>query len=76
LPDKQQSHVKVSFFWDMMQHQRVIRFSCPHLQRVDLEKEGIMLLQNTGVQLSSNAATYPRIMSSSATLLQKPQNSQ
>jgi hypothetical protein len=48
----------------------------PLSSRVDIEKEDIILLQNTGVQLSSNAATYPRIMRSSATLLQKPQNPQ
>jgi len=47
----------------------------PSSSRVDLETEDTMLLQNTGVQLSSNAATYPRVMRSSATLLQKPQNS-
>jgi len=39
-------------------------------------KRGHYVASNTGVQLSSNAATYPRIMRSSSTLLQKPQNSQ
>jgi hypothetical protein len=40
----------------------------PLSSRVDLEREDIMLLQNTGVQLSSNAAPYPRIMESATWL--------
>ena len=63
---KKKIQMGIPFFWDMMLHQQVTGSQC---------FEGNQCPWNIGIWLPVDRASYPKRMETSATLLQKPQNS-